>query len=258
MTATIALPRQPHTDFLSRLRSIGLGLGARGSLGWGLGRSRAGAAAATPWYLAGGAPMPVAAYQPIRAASLAASYSNLANPGTYDAAPGVAPTWASATGWTFDGSTQYLDSTIYPPSDAPATWTIIVQFSGAEKGNVVGTTSMTGAGYGLFPKTPVTGTKAFWQTGEYFDGFWIENAPNMVSGNMALAGITAYRNGSQEGIAFGSSSRAWLSLGIGRRGGNATFGPIYYFSGSIQAIVFYSVPLAAPQVAAVSAAMAAL
>jgi hypothetical protein len=35
---------------------------------------------ADAWYLAGGAPMPVVAYQPIGAASLADSYVNLANP----------------------------------------------------------------------------------------------------------------------------------------------------------------------------------
>ena len=61
-----------------------------------------------PWYLAGGisAANCLAAYQPKGAASLAASYSNLANPGTYNAAPGVAPTFDASTGWTFNGSTQ--------------------------------------------------------------------------------------------------------------------------------------------------------
>lgn len=55
--------------------------------------------AAAPWYLAGGAPTPIAVYQPKGAASLAASYVNLANPGTYDAAADVpgygAPTWTT-------------------------------------------------------------------------------------------------------------------------------------------------------------------
>lgn len=70
--------------------------------------------AAADWWVVPGKTC-VAAYQPIGAASLAASYVNLANPGTYDAAPGVAPTWASATGWTFNGSTQYLTTGITPP-----------------------------------------------------------------------------------------------------------------------------------------------
>lgn len=46
MTATIALPRpQPHNEWLARLRTIGLGLGGRGVMGLGLGRSSVGAAA---------------------------------------------------------------------------------------------------------------------------------------------------------------------------------------------------------------------
>jgi hypothetical protein len=57
------------------------------------------------WYLAGGAPMPIAAYQPIGAAGLAASYENLVD--TFDASPGVAPTFDAARGWIGDG-TQYL------------------------------------------------------------------------------------------------------------------------------------------------------
>ena len=43
MTA-IALPRQPHSAWLERLRSIHLGLGARGAAGLGLGRSGVSAA----------------------------------------------------------------------------------------------------------------------------------------------------------------------------------------------------------------------
>jgi hypothetical protein len=71
---------------------------------------RRAAAAAVPWWLAGGvaAANAIAVYQPKGAADLAASYVNLANPGTYDAAPGTAPTFDAATGWTFNGSTQYL------------------------------------------------------------------------------------------------------------------------------------------------------
>lgn len=82
-------------------------LGARGATGYVLGR---GAGSAANWWEAGGATNCVAAYQPKGAASLAASYVNLANPGVFDAAPGVAPTWDAATGWSFNGSTQYLRS----------------------------------------------------------------------------------------------------------------------------------------------------
>lgn len=39
---TIALPRQPHSEWLARLRTIGLGLGARGAVGLGLATQAAG------------------------------------------------------------------------------------------------------------------------------------------------------------------------------------------------------------------------
>lgn len=65
----------------------------------------------TPWYLAGGL-IPESTnyivYDPLSAADLASSYSNLANPGTNNATPGVAPTFSS--GWVFNGSTQYIDA----------------------------------------------------------------------------------------------------------------------------------------------------
>lgn len=60
------------------------------------------------WYTAPSGVTCLAAYDAIGASSLADSYTNEANPGTYTAAPGVAPTWAQGTGWTFNGSTQYL------------------------------------------------------------------------------------------------------------------------------------------------------
>jgi hypothetical protein len=71
------------------------GLGARSAVGLGLGGIAPGGAL---WYLAGGAPLPIAAYQPKGAVDLAASYINLANPGTYNVAPGSAPTLGDS-GW---------------------------------------------------------------------------------------------------------------------------------------------------------------
>lgn len=50
------------------------------------------------WFTAPSGATCVAAYDAIGAASLADSYVNEANPGTFDAAPGVAPTWAYGTG----------------------------------------------------------------------------------------------------------------------------------------------------------------
>lgn len=87
-------------------------LAARGQIGAAL----ATAGGAAKWYLAGGV-TPIAAYQPKGSSSLAASYINLISPGTFDAAPGVAPTWDAVNGWTFNGSTQYLTTGIIPTTN---------------------------------------------------------------------------------------------------------------------------------------------
>lgn len=73
------------------------------------------------WWLAGGVDPAdcVAAYQPKGAADLAASYVNLANPGTYNASVPTgkdAPSFAAGIGWTHDGATQVLTTGLILPA----------------------------------------------------------------------------------------------------------------------------------------------
>lgn len=78
------------------------------------------------WWLAGGVNSSdcLAAYQSIGVDNYVASKVNLANPGTYNITDGASyPTWNAATGWTFDGVDDYLDTNL--PGIKTAT-TIIV------------------------------------------------------------------------------------------------------------------------------------
>ena len=216
------------------------------------------AAAVVPWYLSGGilAANCIAAYQPKGAASLAASYVNLANPGTYDAAPGTAPTWAAGTGWTFNGTTQYLTTGIVPA----ATFTIIAQFSGASlpPGNYpqpVGQNT-TGAVNNISNGgvIPFPGGNHYFSWG----GAATTVAGGLAAGNLALAGNQGYLNGVADGAAVGGGyGVATRGLFIGARNSNAGAAE-YWYAGNIQAVAIYDVTLTAPQVAAVAAAMAAL
>ncbi len=96
-------------------------LGSRYAIGGALGRSVKRASGGGWWDLSGTITTCVAAYQPKGAASLAASYVNLANPGTNNAAEGSAPSFSSA-GWTFNGTSNYLlISGTLPFSDSPFT-----------------------------------------------------------------------------------------------------------------------------------------
>jgi hypothetical protein len=80
-----------------------------------------------PWWLAGGIPRDacIAAYQPVGASDYAASKVNLANPGTYDATEGTAPTWDNVNGWKQTISYQYLKTGIMATNG----YSLIVRFS---------------------------------------------------------------------------------------------------------------------------------
>lgn len=219
-----------------------MALGARAAMGYVLGRG-AGAAAAQ-WWLSGGvsAANCVAAYQPIGAASLAASYTNLANPGTYTAAPGVAPTFDAATGWTFNGSTQYLNTGI----TYEATWSILVRFS---DGTTSGTVRLFDVGTDKLSVIPgFSAASAYWNVGATAN----TRTPAMYSGVLGAAGNQPYRDGSADGATFTGTITSG-SLRIAARNDTTRF-----FSGKIQAIAIYNTTLSAAQVAAISAAMAAL
>ena len=195
------------------------------------------------WYRAGGAPEPVAVYQPVGAADLASSYVNLVNPGTYDATPGVAPTWDDVNGWIFNGSTQYLDTGLSPQS----TWTVLVQFSNSESGesggcDYFGISSFTGS-YFFGPRTTVMGyTNA--------TSIWLEfgSAPFVSSGNIGIAGANGYLNGGN------TPSDAY----IGATNADFQGAPDRFIQADIQAVVIYNQILTPAQVLAVSNAMAAL
>lgn len=224
-------------------------LASRRSIGPGLATSAPSAAAAS-WWLDGGVDpaSAVAVYQPIGAASLAASYTNLANPGTYNAAPGVAPTWASGTGWGFAG-VQYLTTGIVAASG----WSAVVRVSNCTQSyaSAFGDRTLSTARFYIQPNTPNAGGSAIFAYGNLESN---GKAGSNVNGVLAVTPNAGYVNGVQN-VTF---SATWSGSGggifIGTRNGSAP-APL---NGNIQAIAIYSTTLTAPQVAAISAAMAAL
>jgi len=188
---------------------------------------------AANWWEAGGASGCVAAYQPKGAASLADSYINLANPGTYDAALGVAPTWNTATGWTFDGSTQYLTTGI----TANANWSMILRFA-----NVSGTGG-GGAGTDVAPRfflQPNLADKVYYASADF-----VAFAPGLATGVIAVAGVNCYRNAALDGVVTGLSGAAGGAIELGRIQGIAT----RWLNGDIIACAIYSNDISAQIVA---------
>jgi hypothetical protein len=190
----------------------------------------------------------VAAYQAKGAASLAASYVNLANPGTYDLVEGSAPTFDASYGWDFNGSSNYLMTTVIPTS----AYTLIVRFSenGTGDNYLVGTTIKTAEN--------VYGYRSSGSYHAYFNVVprWIDSA-GPTAGVIAIAGKTAYQDGSSVG-GIGGGSETWDNdLYIGCRN-VAPFGRDGYTTAKIQAIAIYSTTLDATQIAEISDNMEAL
>lgn len=197
------------------------------------------------WWLAAGV-APLAAYQPKGAASLAASYVNLASPGTFDAAPGVAPTWDATNGWVFDGSTQYLTTGITPASG----WSLIARFSNAAPADSF--RIIVGARGSLNSRLYIAAGNTPQRT--YGGGGALIVAGVSTAGVMAVANQDCYWNG----VAEGTTSAAWSGTSSVLWIARDPSGSFAYTSCRIQAAIIYSSTLNASQVAAVAAAMAAL
>ena len=219
-----------------------------------------GLAVAPPWWQVAGKTC-VAAYQPKGAASLAASYVNLANPGTYDAAPGAAPTWASATGWTFNG-TQYL-VVAGLVQNRPLTMLVSASQSSSDGGGLLWTADATknkgvAIGIGTTFDTADNVVSALSATIAWLSSTSTVNIAGFVIGialgngaNNVSAPYVLYLDGNpvkSGNVAVFDTATDFNIAAIGVRGVSAT----------IKSVVIYSSTLTAGEVATVSAAMAAL
>jgi hypothetical protein len=201
-----------------------------------------GAAAPAAWYADA-----IVAYQPKGAASLAASYTNLGTNGAAnDAAPGVEPTFDTATGWTCNG-TKYLTMGGLLPG---AAYTVLVQFTD-------GSTDTDRTVFGCF--SGAVGFLVQVHTGgnhDYYNGGTLSKAGGVTSGNVGFAAKTAYRDGSAETGTIGAGTPPALEIYIAGLNFESSF--VQGFVGKIQAFGVWSTTLTAPQVAAKAAAMAAV
>lgn len=196
----------------------------------------------------------VAAYQAKGAASYAASLVNLANPGTYDAAPGVAPSWDTATGWTFNGTTQYLTTGVTPATG----YTIIARYANLTQTfdrTVIGAGNTQHDGHEIRPMwiNSVTKSAAF-----AHGAGWVVNNPG-VACVLGLSGRQGYRNGATWGAVGGTAtltSNSHYAIGAKQFGTNT--GRTFYFLGDVLAVAIYDTSLLEAEMLALSTAMAAL
>ena len=198
----------------------------------------------SPWWLAGGisAANVVAAYQPKGAASLAASYVNLANPGTNNLTAPAAPTWNAATGWTFAAARLEAALTVQQA------WTVIVRAQATGNGLAGGYGRLWAARAGTYECIPRSAAPSAY----FVNGGAITTANVTTNAVFCIANDTAYVNG----VAVGTITLSALSAGNLFFGAQHTGGQT--FSGTLQAAMIANSTLTAGQVATLSAAMAAL
>lgn len=186
----------------------------------------------------------VLAYQPYHAASYAASLSNLAQPGTYDAFAGNAPSWDAATGWTGNGTNQYLRTGFTPTAQG----TVLVWMSGTYNSNgvPVGSDTLTGtaAVVGFIPR---------WSSNKvvYWNGGTLTGGTSAIPcGNHTLvsAGTAAYCDGVLETGSIsawnGTTRELWICA---LNNGAGTL----WFSGNVLAVAYWDDVLSSSEVAAV-------
>lgn len=209
------------------------------------------------WWLSGGiaAANCIAAYQPKGAASYAASKVNLANPGTYDAYEGIAPDWSTAAGWDFGAITKYLKTNLYPDQD----WSGLALYSSCTtlNGYICGAFFADGTRrLNLLPNTNIAPGGVFYGSGKTPSYYVV--APTLIGGGvLGIAGLQGYRNGLPEGAnpsAPNTGTSRELYIGCL----NQNLVPSAQGDAIVGALAVYDITLSNAQMAAVSAAMAAL
>lgn len=201
---------------------------------------------ATPWWYVAGQTC-VAAYQPIGAPSLAASYVNLANPGTYDAAEHIArPGFSAEIGWIFTEAAQILDSGIQPGNNQ--LWSAIIRFTDSVAQSPIG---FSGTGESAFGINTNTNGRHY-----YLNGLAANVSGAVLNGVMCVAGRQGFLDGIIDGGLISANTPNFLyTIALGGRfwNGDRDGGNV-----KIQAVAIYSTTLSASDVAALTARMQAL
>lgn len=225
---------------------------------------------ATPWYLEGGvsAANCIAAYQPKGAADIAASYVNLASPGTNDAAPGSAPTFDTATGWYF-ATNKYLVVgsgallTAVPMSmicrfQAPNVTTNYALMSTHRKTVQLNSFALYASGGNTGDPVEAYTTSNITYPYAKSSAGYTANVWYVATGVWAAANSrAAYLDGANKGTNTTSVTPSGIDeTTIGVTHNSSEYGN--YLAGYVAACAFYNVALSDAQVLAISTAMAAL
>lgn len=196
------------------------------------------------WWLAGGL-IPESSnytiFDPLAATSLADSYINLANSGTRDAIVGVAPAHAQGSGWTFNGSTQYLNS----QTTCIHEQTIVIWCEDASGVYAIRAWTNSGSvrGVGIDP-TSSTDVRFFSGTA---NTNWNGAANGVIA---AISKNQLFRNGNVVTYARSSFTSTALPFFLGAENQNGT--AVNFYSGRILRVAIYDTTLSEAQLRALT------
>lgn len=218
------------------------------------------------WWLTAGV-TPIAAYQSKWAASLSASYVNLANPGTYNITAGVAPLWSTDYGWQFDGINKYLRTNLVPSglSADNGLWSMFMGFSAARMPQHTNVTSKIAVGcfydynFSLSPNMYGVKTPGLWEPMTYAaNGERVLTlGAQFTSGVFGVAGQTVYKNGTVLDVCDAYPGGEYSEIFIGCWNYDVD-DPKNYAEIDIESLIIFDQTLTASQVLALSTAMSAL
>jgi len=177
---------------------------------------------------------------------------NWSNPGTNDlvqisGAPPPVP-WALNTGWQFvAANTDAFDTGLVPATN----WTMLIQFANYTSANLYLCGNYIAAPISLYALYDTAVDAVYYNQGN------IGVPPPLVTGNRGMAGKEGFRNGVSEGAIGGLNALPIVSVYIGALDQQGV-GAILHCDAEIRALAMYNNTITAPQMLAVSTAMAAL
>lgn len=215
-----------------------------------------------PWWLAGGIPTSacVIAYQSVGASSLAASYNNLTGISAYNLTLGNAPTWTSATGWSFNGTSNYLKTNYVPAVGANLSIFVRAYRAAAADGagnvdTLLGQHAASSPYNGVFIRYGNSDTAISLYAN---DGLSATSTVTRTGTHvLGIAGRQGWYDGAEDGAAFADVSQAFGNYDI-VLGALQYSSIIQYEECMIHAVSFYETVLTRHQIQCLTNAMNAL
>lgn len=208
----------------------------------------------------------VAVWQPYKNISLANSYRNLIDNDTHELSAGVAPTFDADSGWSFNGTSQYLISDVTPNSGYTALtlMNILTPVVKATSSYLIGEFANSASfAYRAILSNPASNIQRLayrwaWANGIVDQTVDYATPKRIVVGQAGNVGYYTDNNGVLQNTSAISSTFSGTPIAFYLGAVNDSGSPTFYWPDLILAQVVYNTTLTTSQISAISANMLAL